>query len=53
MTDYKKAIEIVKNIPKFYLGQEVLTKFGKGIIIELNMPANGLYITPEQASFVV
>ena len=53
LTDYEKGLEAVKNIPKVYLGQEVQTPFGKGIIVEMEMDFNGLYIRPEVASVIV
>ena len=53
MTDYEKALNSVKDIPKFYLGQEVDTEIGRGIIVHLNMDFNGLYIQPEVATAVV
>ncbi|MDD5651632.1 MAG: hypothetical protein PHF86_14655 [Candidatus Nanoarchaeia archaeon] len=49
----EKNIEKAKLIPKFFLGQQVTTKEGRGIIVELNMPTNGLYISPEQAQVTV
>ena len=33
-TDYEKQLEHVSKIPKFYLGQEVMTPDGIGIIIK-------------------
>jgi hypothetical protein len=32
-------------MPRFHLGQEVETPIGKGIIVKLSMPHNGLYIS--------
>ena len=52
-SDYQKALAIVKDIPKFYLGQEVQTKDGKGIIVKLHMKWNGLYIQPKSSEAVV
>jgi hypothetical protein len=52
-TDYEKGLEVASELPKFYLGQEVHTKFGNGIIVELKMPSNGLYIEPDRAYCVV
>ena len=53
-TDYEKALEVVKNLPRFYLGQEVQTENdGKGIIVDLKMEFNGLYISPERSKAVV
>lgn len=53
LSDYKKGLHIVSIMPRFYLGQEVQTKDGKGIIVELNMPWNGLYIKPNMSEAVV
>jgi hypothetical protein len=52
-TDYEKAIDAVSNLPHFYLGQEVETEHGIGIIVELNMEYNGLYLSPERSKCVV
>jgi hypothetical protein len=40
-------------MPRFYLGQEVETKDGKGIIVKLGMEFNGLYISPERSNAIV
>ena len=40
-------------MPRFYLGQEVQTKDGKGIIVNLKMQWNGLYIEPNTSEAVV
>lgn len=53
MTDYEKALNKVKNIPKIYLGQEVKTPIGKGIVVKIEMEFNGLYIIPERSIAVV
>ena len=53
MTDYEKALESVKDLPKIYLGQEVDTEIGRGIVVHLEMEFNGLYIRPEVSSVVV
>jgi len=53
MNDYNDAIKKLINFSKYYLGQEVNTDIGKGIIVELTMPRNGLYISPEKTSIVV
>lgn len=52
-SDYESALERVSSLPKFYLGQEVETKDGRGIIVSLNMFHNGLYLSPESNSAVV
>lgn len=36
-SDYEAALENVSTLPKFYLGQEVETKDGRGIIVSLQM----------------
>jgi hypothetical protein len=53
LSDYEAALKLVSSLPKFYLGQEVETKDGRGIIVSLNMFHNGLYISPENSSAVV
>ena len=35
LSDYQKALRIASAMPRFYLGQEVQTKDGKGIIVDL------------------
>lgn len=53
MNDYEKALERMKELPNFKLGDEVSTPIGKGIIVSLEMPSNGLYLSPERATAVV
>lgn len=53
MENYLKGLEAVKVLPKFYLGQEVITALGRGIIVKIEMPFNGLYISPERGTAVV
>jgi len=53
VTDYENALHMVSNMPRFYLGQEVQTKEGKGIIVCLRMQWNGLYIEPNTSEAVV
>lgn len=53
MSDYSKAIEQTKLMPRFYLGQEVETPIGKGIIVHIQMEWNGLYIQPERSGAVI
>lgn len=53
MESYAKALELTKNMPKVYLGQEVKTPIGKGIVVKIEMQYNGLYIMPERSSAVV
>lgn len=53
VTDYEKALQIVSTLPRFYLGQEVETKEGTGIIVNLRMQWNGLYIEPNTSEAVV
>lgn len=52
-TDYEKMIDQLSGFPKFSLGQEVKTPDGTGIIVSLQMPANGLYLTWEVSEAVV
>ena len=49
LTDYQKALHIVSVMPRFFLGQEVKTKDGNGIIVKLEMEWNGLYLSPERS----
>jgi len=53
MTDYEKALKSLDTIPKYHIGQEINTIFGKGIIVEICMPFNGLYIEPNKSTVVV
>lgn len=53
LSDYQKALSIASVMPRFYLGQEVQTKDGKGIIVDLKMQWNGLYIEPNTSEAVV
>lgn len=53
MNDYEKALDAVKYMPRLYLGQEVKTPIGKGIIVKINMHFNGLYISPQTSTAVV
>ncbi len=53
MRTYESELETMSNLPKFYLGQEVVSPIGKGIIINLQMPSNGLYLSPEKATAIV
>lgn len=45
--------KIATELPKLFLGQEVRTENGRGIIVKLKMPMNGLYISPEETIVVV
>jgi hypothetical protein len=49
----KKQIELASKIPQFKLGEYVKTPDGNGIIVSLNMPYNGLYLSPKSATAVV
>ena len=54
LSDYQKALRISNVMPRFYLGQEVETKDGNiGIIVDLTMAHNGLYLSPQTAKAVV
>lgn len=53
LSDYEKALHIANVMPRFYIGQEVQTKDGKGIIVDLKMQWNGLYIEPHSSEAVV
>lgn len=58
VTEDTSNYDVVKNrvsktLPKYYLGQEVYAAIEgvieKGIIVKLEMPFNGLYISPEKS----
>jgi len=51
--DYAKAKTVIKELPKFYIGEEVITEIGKGLLISISMPSNGLYLSPERAVGIV
>ena len=44
---------VLKKLKTLYLGKKVNTKYGEGIIVEISMPVNGLYISPEKTMVVV
>jgi hypothetical protein len=50
---YEDNLRNVSEFPKYYLGEEVNTPEGKGIIVSLKMPTNGLYISPEKSEVIV
>ena len=52
-SDYELALNNISKITKFYLGQEVETPDGVGIIVEMELENNGLYISIESISIVV
>lgn len=52
-TDYDVSKRTASYIPKVYLGQEIDTPLGKGIVISMSMPSNGLYLSPERAELTV
>jgi hypothetical protein len=51
-SDYQKALDGIKSIPKIYLGQEVNTPVGRGIVVSIHMEYNGLYLSPEKSIIV-
>jgi hypothetical protein len=53
MSDYENQKQNIAEVPKFALGQEVQTQDGVGIIVKLEMPSNGLHLSPERAAAVV
>ena len=53
MTDYQKALESVKNLPHIYIGQEVSTPIGKGIVVSIEMDYNGLNLNPYRTMVTV
>jgi hypothetical protein len=52
-SDYQKALDRIKIIPKIYLGQEVDTPIGRGIVVSIQMAYNGLYLSPEKSTAIV
>ncbi len=53
-TEYnKKILARMAKMPKFHLGQLVKTPDGTGIIVNMNMDWNGLYISEETAKVTV
>lgn len=53
ISDYKKAVDVIKDIPQFHLGEQVQTEDREGIIVKIEMPFNGLYIEPEKSKAVI
>lgn len=51
--DYTNALAAIESMPKYYLGQEINTPDGKGIIVQIKMDWNRLYISPKTGSAVV
>ena len=49
----KSQLNILAVMPRFFIGQEVKTEHGIGIIVAIEMPHNGLYLQPERAEAVV
>jgi hypothetical protein len=49
MIGYESAKKDLNNLPHFYIGQEVNTELGKGIIVKLIIPNNCYYISPERS----
>jgi len=52
-SDYENAKKITSELPKIYLGQEISTPLGLGLVINIKMPSNGLYLSPEKAECLV
>ena len=52
-SDYMRSLEQTTIMPRFYIGQEVKTPHGVGILVSIEMPHNGLYIEPNRAEAVV
>jgi hypothetical protein len=53
MNDYKRAKESLSDLPRFYLGQEVETDLGVGVIVNMKMDFNGLYLEPLSSKAIV
>lgn len=53
LSDYARSLRQTAVMPRFYIGQEVKTEHGIGIIVAIEMPHNGLYLQPERAEAVV
>lgn len=53
LSDYTRSLRQTAVMPRFFIGQEVKTEHGIGIIVAIEMPHNGLYLQPERAEAVV
>lgn len=53
MRNYNTELAAVADLPKVALGEEVDTPIGRGIIVSMEMPFNGLYLSPQKAIAVV
>ena len=53
LSDYARSLHQAAIMPRFFIGQEVKTEHGNGIIVSIEMPHNGLYLQPERAEAVV
>ena len=51
--DAREACRACRDFPKISLGQEVLTGKGIGIVVGLEMPTNGLYLSPLKSKVLV
>lgn len=50
---YQKALESVSTLPKYYIGQQIVTKYGIGIITKIEIPTSGLFVYPENTEISV
>ena len=50
---YKRSKDECKTLPNLILGREVETPIGIGLLVSAKMPTNGLYVSPEQATYIV
>ncbi len=54
MKDYFEEVQEQLDImPKFSYGEKVMTKYGVGIIVNIGMPFNGLYVQPVNTKITV
>jgi hypothetical protein len=53
-TNYQIQVDRVKEtVPKICIGQEINTSLGIGIVTEMSIPQNGLYLSPERLEIKV
>jgi hypothetical protein len=53
LSDYTRSLRQTAVMPRFFIGQEVKTEHGIGILVAIEMPHNGLCLQPEKAEAVV
>lgn len=53
LSDYTRELRKTAAMPRFFIGQEVKTKHGIGIIVAIEIPCNGLCLYPKRAKAAV